>query len=68
MSSATIDHPRLIRLPEVRKITGLSRTAIYGLLATGKFPASIQLTARAVAWVEDEVRGWIVARIAARVG
>ncbi|WP_299198026.1 AlpA family transcriptional regulator [uncultured Amphritea sp.] len=54
---------RLLRLPEVQKATALSRSSIYRLMEAGTFPDSIQLSARSIAWVEEEVQNWIQQRI-----
>ena len=54
---------RLLRLPAVKQITGLSRSTIY---ADPSFPRSVKIGERAVAWVEDEINDWIGARIAER--
>jgi prophage regulatory protein len=35
-------------------------------MAEGKFPASVSIGARAVAWVEEEIDAWIEERIAER--
>ena len=59
MSAST---PTLIRRPEVTRRTGLSRTTIYRLVQAGEFPAPRQLGARAVAWIDSEVDGWIDSR------
>jgi prophage regulatory protein len=64
---------RLIRLPEVLHLTGLSRTHIYRLEAAGQFPARVKLGAAAspssgTAWVESDVQQWIADRIAASRG
>jgi prophage regulatory protein len=63
MSSST---PRLLRLPEVRSVTGLSRSMIYLLEAQQKFPRRVKISLRAVGWPEDEVRQWVSLRIANR--
>ena len=59
---------RLIRIREVRELTGLSRSYIYSLSAEGLFPRSIPLvpggTARA--WLHDEVMDWLEGRVAER--
>lgn len=55
---------QIIRLPEVIKITGLSRSTIYDLCARGEFPSAIQMTGRAVGWVLSEVNEWIEKRVA----
>jgi prophage regulatory protein len=58
---------RLVRLPEVQRITGLSRSAIYAHMTDRSFPQSVKLgSGAAVAWVESEIRTWIDERIAAR--
>lgn len=57
---------RLIKLPEVIKMTGISRTEIYRLEAVGKFPKRVPLSERSTAWVEAEVAAWVRAKIAAR--
>jgi prophage regulatory protein len=54
---------RLLRLQEVREVTGLSRSSIY---ADADFPKPVKIGPRAVAWVEQEIREWIAARIASR--
>lgn len=41
---------KIIRLPEVVKITGLSRSTIYLRMSKGDFPQSISLGERAVGW------------------
>ena len=56
---------RFLRRPVVEDRTGLSRSAIYALMARGEFPAAIPLTARAVGWEESAIDAWIAARIAA---
>ncbi|GAA0707939.1 AlpA family transcriptional regulator [Dokdonella soli] len=57
---------RVIRLPEVRTRTGLSRSQLYKLESEGRFPAHIKLSERASAWLEHEVDDWIADRIAER--
>lgn len=56
----------LIRLPEVKARTGLSRSEIYRRVTAGEFPAPVKLGVRASAWPEHEVVGWCQGRIAAR--
>ena len=47
-------------------ITGLSRPTVYQLMADNKFPKQVVLSVRAVAWVEEEVRDWIMSKIEQR--
>jgi len=56
----------ILRLPAIRKITGLSRSAIYDLISQGKFPKQIKLTSRSSGWIESEVNQWLDDRIAER--
>ena len=56
----------LIRLPEVRRRVGLSRSSIYAKVALAEFPAPVSLGGRAVAWLESDVDTWIEERIGAR--
>jgi prophage regulatory protein len=57
---------RIIRLPEVIAVTGLSRSAIYDGVQKNTFPRPVPLSARAVGWLEDEIAAWQAGRIAAR--
>jgi prophage regulatory protein len=52
-----------IRLPEVRAITGLSKTSIYELIRANHFPAPVRLGVRSVAWIKAEIRAWAVERV-----
>lgn len=53
----------LIRIPEVRARTGLSRSEIYRRESLGQFPKRVALGARSVGWVSGEVAQWIEQRI-----
>ncbi|NBX67229.1 MAG: AlpA family transcriptional regulator [Proteobacteria bacterium] len=55
---------RIIRLPEVKHRTGLSRSSIYAGIKAGTFPHHIRLGARAVGWTLDSVTAWIATRTA----
>jgi prophage regulatory protein len=50
---------RLIRLKEVLRLTGLSRSTIYNRMGKGHFPKPVKLGERMVAWVESEIEDWI---------
>lgn len=54
----------ILRLPEVKKVTGLGRSTIYSNVAQGTFPKPIALGPRAVGWPECEVDTIVSARIA----
>lgn len=54
---------RILRLKEVRQMTGLSRSTIYAEIAKGKFPKQVKLTgARSVGWHESAIEQWIESR------
>lgn len=60
--------PRLIRIREVLEMTGLSRSYIYALTSSGKFPRSVPLIPGGIArgWVLSEIEEWVEQRIAER--
>jgi prophage regulatory protein len=54
-----IESLRIIKLPEVLALTGLSRTSVYEQMNAGTFPMAIKLSKRSVGWYESEVQEWI---------
>lgn len=58
----------VLKRREVEKRTGLSRSGLYELMAAGSFPKPIQLSIRAVGWLEHEIEGWIRGRMQLRLG
>ena len=61
--STTMDHTNsLLRLPDVQRLTGLSRSSVYRLEATGGFPQRVRLSERATAWREHEILEWCDSR------
>lgn len=61
-----MDAARIIRLPEVLSMTGLTRTILYAEMRAGRFPQSVNLTpnSRAVGWSSVAVAAWIAERLA----
>lgn len=57
---------RIIKLSEVKDLTGLSRSSIYRKISDDSFPKAVSLGGKAVGWVEAEVQQWILDRIAER--
>jgi prophage regulatory protein len=57
--SETKPAERLIRLPELLRLTGLSKRTIARLEGVGRFPSRRQLGLRAVGWAESAVNAWI---------
>ena len=53
---------RVLRIPEVLKLTGLSRTTIWRLESSEGFPLRLRLGPNAVGWLEDDVISWLRSR------
>lgn len=58
----------LQRLPIVEERTGFRKSSIYAGVAVGTFPAPVRLSARAVAWREEDIDRWITERTTAAGG
>lgn len=58
-----MNHSRLLRLCDVIKRTGLSRSTIYALIAKDQFPNQIPITERCVGWDEDKIQDWILEKL-----
>lgn len=56
---------RIIRLPDVMKLTTFSKASIYRKIAAREFPAPVKLGS-ASGWFEDEVDAWMQRLAAAR--
>ncbi len=54
----------ILRLPEVLKRTGLSRTTLYTLISKGEFPPNIAITQRCVGWDSQAVDDWVQRKLA----
>lgn len=59
---------RILRLPDVLRMTGYTRASFYRLLAGGHaavgvppFPTARRLSARSRGWLESEIAGWLAA-------
>ncbi|MBN8413008.1 AlpA family transcriptional regulator [Halomonas litopenaei] len=61
----TTSKSALLRRPEVLQRCGISNSTLHRLINAGDFPPPIQLSPRAVAWIEEEVSTWIDQRIEA---
>ena len=54
---------KILRLKDVQRMTGLSRSTIYAEITKGNFPRQIKLTgARSVGWHESAIVRWIESR------
>ena len=53
---------RILRLPEVLELTGLSKSTLYRRMAVEEFPQQVKLGGagcRTVGWLENEVYAWM---------
>lgn len=50
---------RFLRLREVLHRTGLGRSTVYRWMDEGRFPRSVRLGGRSVAWIEHEIDEWL---------
>ncbi len=57
-----MSEPRILRLPEVKQRTGLSKASIYRQIATGGMPPPIRLGPRAVGWRLADIDAWLASR------
>ena len=58
--------PRILRLPDVKFVTGLSRSTIYLYIQKGYLTKPVRLGGRSVGWPEREVSALLSARIAGK--
>jgi len=47
-----------LKLPDVCKRTGLSRSTVYKLIKAGTFPKQLKLTEHSSAWIASEIQEW----------
>lgn len=62
-SRPVVPRDRLVRLPEVEGMIGFRKSAIYKMIAEGRFPKPVRLGTRTVAWPETAVLQWVQDRI-----
>ncbi len=75
MNPSTVPHQKVLRIPDVKKKTGMSRSAIYNKLNPSSkyfdptFPKPIRLgngPASSVGLIESEIDAWISLRAESR--
>lgn len=52
---------KLLSFPQVKELTGLSRTTVWRYEQQDKFPQHVTLSSRCIRWRESEVKNWIAA-------
>lgn len=50
---------KVLRLPDVESITGLSRSTIYKKIKAGTFPKYMKLGSRSTGWLASDVESWV---------
>lgn len=54
---------QILRLPDIKRLSGLSRSSLYNRIKDGTFPKAIRLGPRAVGWPESDIEAVNRARI-----
>ncbi|WP_082833092.1 AlpA family phage regulatory protein [Geobacter anodireducens] len=50
---------RMIRLPEILNLTGVSRSTIWRWIKAGNFPRPVRMSPGTIGWRSSDVLGWI---------
>jgi len=53
---------KYVRLPEVIRLTGMSKSTIRRMMDNRKFPRAYRLSSQAIGWRESEVQQWLAER------
>lgn len=61
-----IQTEKFLRIKEVQRFSGLSRSQIYSLVGKGEFPKQIKVSEKASAWLLSELEKWMSERVASR--
>lgn len=57
---------RFIRMPDLRKKVGLSKSQIYKLIQQDEFPEPVKLGKKVSVWVDSEVDEWMSKQVPTR--
>jgi prophage regulatory protein len=52
---------RILRLPELVRMIGVSRATIYRYINSGRLPPPVKLSTRSIAWRASEITAWMAA-------
>ncbi|MFJ1336812.1 helix-turn-helix transcriptional regulator [Pseudomonas caricapapayae] len=50
---------RLLRLPDVLRITGMGRNTVYTRIKEGAFPKQVKIGPKSVAWRQSDITEWM---------
>jgi len=53
----------MIRIKEVMKMIGISKSTIYSFISNGTFPKPIKLGGRSVAWQRGNIEKWVLNKV-----
>ncbi len=56
---------QILRLTQVKALTGLSKTSLYQLIKQGKLRKPIRLGVRSVGWLQTDIEEFITERVKA---
>lgn len=60
--ATTLDELAVLRLADVKRLTGLCKSSIYQMMKSGTFPRRVALGCRSVGWMSCDIRAWLHAR------
>lgn len=60
-----LKYTNMLRIGEVCRRTGLSKSQVHRMVDQCGFPEPIKLSKRAIGWVAAEIENWLQARITA---
>lgn len=58
----TLEDLAMLRLEDVKRLTGLCRSTIYQMMKDGLFPRPVPLGYRSVGWPACDIRAWLEAK------
>jgi prophage regulatory protein len=59
MHEGPLELDRIIRRPELLRVTGLSAATIFRLIRRSEFPAPVELSRNARGWKASHVQAWL---------
>lgn len=58
--------PKILRLPAVMEMVGVSKPTVYLWIRQGRFPQPLRIGPKASGWLASELDSWIAERAGAR--
>ena len=59
VASTSMQENRIVRLPEVMRLTGLSKATIHRRYRDGTFPRPLRLGPQSIGWWRTEILEWL---------